>query len=240
MLPKAHFFKICTIFILCLTQPLVSFAAYKIQPQILAEVKQFSYGAGLVKFCPLLSPTDYVSFTQDLLMAERLVNFEHASEYKFIFNDQEIKAKTITAGGKSCTDDVLDTIISAEILMKKFIATSPLRDELVIAHPQQPKLNQAFIFAGFLQARLAWVYQRKCHILEDEALDTFNNLLLKTQTEIELVFRPEQATMLNARIDERKYASIIDNCKPALSFIEHAQELMIDDLPNALEILKRF
>lgn len=215
-------------------------AAYKIQPDIVDNVKKFAFGAGLLKFCPLLSPTDYVSFTQDLLMAERLVNFEHGGDYKFIFKNQEIIAKTATDGGKSCQGNILDEIIKAELIMKQFISTSPLKDELVIAHPQQPKMNQAFIFAGFLQARLAWIYQRKCDVLQGDAVDEFNQLVLSTQVELEAVFRPEQAQKLNARISEAQYSAIIQNCKNAPSFIDHAQELMLDDIPNALEILKRF
>lgn len=214
--------------------------AYKIQPDIVKDVKAFAYGAGLLKFCPLLSATDYISFTQDQLMAERLVNFEHGGDYKFIFKNQESNAKSQTKGGTMCDDAVLDAIIEAEILMKRFISTSPLKDELIIAHPQQPKMNQAFVFAGFLQARLAWIYQRKCHILKGDALKQFNQLVLHTQTEIEDIFRPEQAIKLNARIDERQYAAIIQDCHSAANFIETAVEMMQDDIPNALEILRRF
>lgn len=232
--------KIIMVLLVVLNPMIQAQAANKIQPIIMQDVNDFAYGAGLVKFCPLLSPSDYVSFTQDLLMAERLVNFEHGGDYKFIFKNQEIVARNTTQAGKLCNDSVLDQIIKAELLMKRFISISPLRDELVIAHPQQPKLNQAFIFAGFLQARLAWVYQRKCNFIDGKALDEFNALVLQTQAEIEAVFRPEQAIKLNARIDERQYAAIIYNCAALEPHIEHAIDMMSEDIPDALEILKQF
>lgn len=237
---KAVFAKICLFFAFStlLLNPVL--AANKIQPIIMQDAKNIALGAGLVKFCPLLSPNDYVSFTQDLLMAERLLNFEHSSDYKFIFKNQEIVAKNITQAGQACEYDILMQIINAELLMKRFISISPLRDELVIAHPQQPKLNQAFIFAAFLQARLAWVYQRKCGFIKGDALTSFNALLLTTQREIETVFRPEQAAKLNARIDERQYAAIIHDCKFLAPHVEFATEMMLEDLPDALAILKQF
>lgn len=237
---KIAFQKICLVFAITLLMVSPNFAANKIQPLIVEDVKNIAYGAGLVKFCPLLSPTDYVSFVQDLLMAERLVNFEHGGDYKFIFKNQEIAAQKTTMAGQDCNDNVLNAIINAEILMKKFISISPLRDELIIAHPQQPKLNQAFIFASFLQVRLAWIYQRKCHILNGAALDEFNALVLNTQTEMKLVFRPEQVRKLNARLSERQYSAIIQKCNHVPIFIDYAIEMMRDDIPNALNILKQF
>lgn len=80
---------------------------------------------------------------------------------------------------------------------------------MIVAHPQQPKLNQAFIFAGFMQARLAWFYQRKCNILVGDELDEFNQLVLSTQAEIELVFRPEQAQQLNSQKTSQNRAKYI-------------------------------
>lgn len=95
-----------------------AFAAYKIQPDIVDDAKQIAYGAGLVKFCPLLLPVDYVSFTQDQLMAERLINFEHKGDYKFIFSDQEIAAKQLTQTGQKCGPEILSKIIKVQLLIK--------------------------------------------------------------------------------------------------------------------------
>lgn len=131
-------------------------------------------------------------------------------------------------------------MIKSQLLIKQFVATSPIKDEVIVAHPQQPKLNQAFIFAGFMQARLAWFYQRKCEVLSGDELDEFNQMVLDTQAEIELVFRPEQAQQLNARMSEPQYSAIIKNCDLAQPYIEYAIEMMSEDIPNSIEILKRF
>lgn len=232
--------KIGLILVAVFAQPISAFAANKIQPDIVENVKKIAYGVALVKFCPLLSPPDLLSFNQDQLMAERIVNFEHSSEYKFILKNQDAVANVETEAGWSCNNGTYDKIIEIELIMKRFISTSPLKDELVVSHPQQPKLNQAFIFAGFMQARIAWMYQRKCGILNGVELKQFNDLVLKTQQEIELVFRPEQAQKLNARVNENEYSALIFDCKRAAPFIEHALEIMTEDIPNAIEILKRF
>ncbi len=239
-LKKISAIKLTVVLVIIFSQSTTAFAAYKIQPEIIKNVKKVAYGVALLKFCPLLSPQDHMSFTQEQLMAERIVNFEHKSDYKFILKNQESIAKADTDAGQNCDGDTLDKIIEIELMMKRFISTSPLKDELIVSHPQQPKLNQAFIFAGYMQARLAWIYQRKCKTLSGAEQDEFNDLVLETQHEIETVFRPEQAQKLNARVSENQYSALIRDCKNALPFIEHAQEIMTEDLPNAMEILKRF
>lgn len=227
--------------ICCLSLWQASAVAAKSQTQldIIHDVEQIAYGSALVKFCPIVSANDYISFMQDLMMAERIITFEHGSAYKYISHQQDVLAYHNTLGGKNCSSDILVAISKAEILMKKFSSTSVLRDELVINHPKYPKLNQAFIFASYLQARLAWIYQRKCHILDGAELDAFNLSLLKTQAELELVFRLEQITALTKRMPEAPHRAALQRCDVWDGFVDYAKDVMIDDIPDSLEILTR-
>ena len=207
---------------------------------ILKDVTHIAYGAALVKFCPVLAATDYISFVQDLLMAERLITFEHEAAYRHISKQQEDVVFRLTSGGENCDIDILLKISEAEILMKRFTSTSPLRDKLLVSHPKYPKLNQAYIFASYLQIRLARIYQRKCKILSGDALREFNDLLIQTQVALEQVFRPEQIMALNKRMSERQYRAALKRCDLWPDFIDYASDVMIDDIPDTLEILRQF
>ena len=237
---KAVIIKLCIICTLCLGQAGFASATAKDQLTILKDVTHIAYGAALIKFCPVLSATDYISFVQDLLMAERLIKFEHSATYKHISKQQEDAVFRLTKGGDHCDMAILLKISEAEILMKKFTSTSPLRDELPINHPEYPKLNQAFIFASYLQTRLARIYQRTCKILSGDALTEFNDLLIKTQVELEQVFRPAQIMALNKRMSERQYRAALKRCDLWPAFIEYASDVMTDDIPDTLEILRQF
>ncbi|PCI85505.1 MAG: hypothetical protein COB24_12705 [Hyphomicrobiales bacterium] len=232
--------KLGIIYALCLGQAHFASAATQDQTTILKDVNHIAYGAALVKFCPVLAAGDYISFVQDLLMAERLITFRHGATYKHIKKQQEDLVFRQTSGGDDCDLNIVVKISEAEILMKKFTSTSALRDELPINHPEYPKLNQAFIFASYLQTRLARIYQRKCKILSGDALVEFNDLLLKTQYNLERVFRPEQVMALNKRMSERQYRAVLKRCDIWASFIEYAGDVMTDDIPDTLEILRQF
>ncbi|MBL1421282.1 MAG: hypothetical protein COC24_012300 [Alphaproteobacteria bacterium] len=237
---KGLMVKLGMICALCFGQAHFASAATQDQVIILKDVKHIAYGAALVKFCPILSAGDYISFMQDLMMAERLITFKHDSAYKHIIKQQEDVVFRLTSGGDDCGENIALKIGEVEILMKKFTSTSPLRDELKINHPLYPKLNQAFIFASYLQTRLARIYQRKCKILGGDALVEFNDLLLKTQYDLERVFRSEQVMALNKRMSERQYRAVLKRCDVWASFIEYAGDVMTDDIPDTLEILRQF
>lgn len=232
--------KFCCIFGFLLSSQAVNAAPNNTHMPIIAEVKAISYAAALVKFCPILSAIDYVSFMQDLLMVERVVTFEHGGIYKYITKNQQAAAQRATNAGQNCTEDVLLDIIKGNISMKKFSASSPLRDSLPRGHPEYPKLNQAFIFASYLQARLALVYQRKCHILNPYKQAELNQLLLKTQHDLQLIFRPEQIGRLNKRQSENELWIVEDECQKLAPFIDYAFNVMTDDIAYRLEILRDF
>ncbi len=208
------------------------------QLQIIKQVREISYGTALTKFCPFNVAQDYIRFTENLIRAERLIKFEHAGAYKLIKKHQEVLAKQATNFGKKCNKNIAETISQTELLLNQFRINSSLNDEMVANHPKNPKPNQAFIFASYLQARQAWYYERQCHNLSELARQEFFKLMKKTQYDLEHFFRPGQIAGLNKRRKEGQISAIPKDCKKLTDFTEYAIRVMSEDIPNALIILK--
>lgn len=202
------------------------------------NVRIIAFGLALEKFCPIASGADYIQFHTHLIQAERLIGFQHKGAYKLIKGQQEIKAAKYTDKGRYCGDAVAKNITKVDIFIQNFATNSPLLDEMVENHPKNPKPNQAFIFASYLQARQAWVYERKCKNLDKNMRAKLNRLMKKTRYDLELFFRPDQIGGLNKKRNERHIKTIIYDCYKLMEFSKYAIKVMEQEIPQAMDVLK--
>ena len=209
-----------------------------VQQRIMDDVRGIAYGVGLVKICPILDGQSYVNFTEKQIKAERLITFQHGGAYKLLKGRSEIDIWAETKAGTQCDGEVLTKIVEAEQLFDNFAQSSALLTEMVLKHPKNPKPNQAFIFASYLQAKQAWIVERECQNLDNLTRQNLNILMKKTQYDLEHYFRPDQLASLNKKRNERHIRALVKNCAQLEAFTRYGIKVMEQDIPQAMAVLK--